>query len=318
VLPKIDGPAVLVWYDAKENSMNIARTRDREIRWVFDKSGTCWFASEREMLWAALCRNDIAADAAFWTIPTYHHYKWKLADDDSMGLLTKIKFPEYVPPWKGKQSNFGWDNTGGSNMGKASSLPKNNTYTYVKDTGTNTATTEPTLKRHEKGSKRKIENIDKRLVDYGLKVGDEITVTRTGWLPSKGDLNIGDIHCLWPQKNLKVVLPDVPKALWERQGSGQYIVIVYNVIQEMLPKQGKHQPVLYAKTKNYQIKDLVQGPNGCLIPRAEFLILAKDGCRNCRYPVFPGDHEITEWVNGHPLCNTCSSNFQNDKEFLRK
>lgn len=331
VLSNIDGPAVLVWHDSIENSVNVARTKDREIRWIFDKYGTCWFASEKEMLWCALHRNGIEPKGGFITLEEYTHVKWQLTGSDKdLGTYTKTKFEEFVPAWKRGynqgQQDWGRNYTNGgagSHMGKEQSstgaAQKGSASGNTSLTCTATTINDPDLKRHEKISKRKVKYVDQKLEKYELSVGDEIFVTRHSWYPSKDNPEVGDIICTWADKNLKVILPDVHKNLWERKGSNQYAVIVYNVVQEIIPKAGKHQPVLYAKPKNYQIKDLVQGPGGTLITKDEFNILAKEGCAWCPEPtVIVANHDITEWVNGRPLCLNCSHNFSNVSEKFRK
>jgi hypothetical protein len=320
VLPKIDGPAILVWHNATENSMNIARTKDRELRWIFDKNGTCWFASEREMLWSALKRNNIEPVGEFLTIPEYHHYKWELADavTETPGKLTKTKF-EFSPPWR--QKNKDWNkSTEGSNTGKACTVTelrpnKKSPITCTSDTAIAT----DTIKRHEPLSKRKIDAVDRKLQVYGLSVGDEITICRTQWHPDKAKEGFGDVIGTWdPKKDgaplIKVILPDVPRSLWDRQDSRHYTVVVYNVIQEHISSIGKHQPVLYAKVKAYRLTELVQGPGGKLITPTAFEDEARYGCMWCADTVSIANHEITEWVNGKPLCRKCSINFAHNME----
>lgn len=330
ILPKLDGPAVLLWHDAKENSLNVARTNSgREIRWIFDEHGTCWFASERHMLWAVMARNGIKPRGNFITIAEHTHLKWELSDEsESPGKLTRITFPEYEPLWKKNKSNYNtsgydWGKSEGSNTGKDTRASDASNSKTSKQTNNSwngwPPSTDTTISRNEKFSKRKIDQIDKKLASYELAVGDEITVQRLSWIPSPNIKDIGDIVCSYSAKALKVTIPDVHKSVWDRPNkTGQYQVLVYNVLQELLPRQGKHQPVLYAKIKNHSMKEMVQGPDGKLITREEFKKLAEKGCDWCQNQVFVGNHEITEWVNGAPLCNTCSNNFGTNYEIYRK
>lgn len=327
VLPKIDGAAILLWHDAKENSMNIARTKDREIRWIFDVNGTCWFASEKEMLVSALKRNAISMSGNFVTIGEYTHIKWMLSSEDScesLGTFTKNTFPEYVPPWKNNPHYYEWNkDKEGSNMGKESSST-DHTVTGWPATTTGKSSyidTANSLKPKEVTSKRKIAQVDKKLEPFALKVGDEITVTRVQWQANKNDPSFGNIICVWnglPKKAaIKVIIPDVHKYSYER-ATNQYRVIVYNIVQEIMPKLGRHQPVLYTKLKPLGFKDMVQGPGGYLITRDEFKAKAINGCPICKQQVWAGDHERTEWYNGLPLCLACSTELSDTGEALRK
>lgn len=320
VLSKLDGAAILVWHNARENSMNIARTKDREIRWIFDEHGTCWFASERGMLWTALRRNNINVKSEFLTLPEFHHYKWVLGEgDETPGKLIKNKFDPFVPKWE--QERLAWENKRAeeNKMGKGCSVLPFPQKQISSSHGTahtsgqcaiQTTDDKEPLRRHEYHSKRKINSIDKKLACYGLAVGDEIEVTRTIWMPNPENAALGDMVANWKYQNVpvKVVLPDVPVSLWQRQASGRYRVNVYNLIQELVPKAGRHTPTLYAKPKPYQMRDLVQGPRGKLITKDEFEILTEKGCNWCHQSVEVIDHDKTEWIGDHALCQMCSVN----------
>jgi len=308
-LPQVDGPAVLVWWDSKENSMNVARTKDRNIYWIFDEKGTCWFASEREMIWAAAVRNHIGLIGEFYNPPEYHHFKWMLGQSDNkLGQIIKNKFDEYkyVPP----PHNPLWDRKEQVVLGEA--LQRDLAKKKEQHGGTGycpagTPTTENPIKRHEVFGKRKIKKVGGELERYGLVLGQEIEVTQVKWQADKVDKLMGDIECLWPAKGMKVLLPDVPVSLFHRNASGKHTVQVYNVIKTLVPKEGRHEPVLYAKSIPYSMSDLVQGPKGKLIPKDEFIRLAQPGCGYCGREVQVDAHETISWLQGdRPLCRICS------------
>lgn len=325
ILSMLDGSAILVWYDANGNSMNIARTKDRAIRWVFDTHGTCWFASERDMLWAVLCRNGIEPVAPFLTLPEYHHFKWELSDTaDNPGKLTRKKFEEFVPEWKKSQLRWEKEKREEREERRARNLGEAEKGTQMKcestscqDTDGVTTTSDPTRKRKEPLSNRQIDKVDRKLADFKLSSGDEITIRRQQFIPSKKNEHECDIIGHMLDTGIKVLLPDVPRWVWERFKSGFYRVKVYNVFKEHLPREGRHIPVLYAKLKNWSLHDMVQGPDSKLIPSAEFEFLAKDGCFDCKKVVNSFEHETTEWVNGAPLCRVCSvEQRKNDKRLV--
>lgn len=324
VLPNIDGPAALVWHDSKENSMNIALTEGRSIRWIFDIHGTCWFASEREMLWAVLVRNKIEPKdpkQGFIMMPEYSHFKWELGDvtAEMPGKLTRNTFPAFVPLWKKNQ--LAWEHRrrednlkGGAALGEAKTgTISRNIWAGSTDSGT---TGNETIKPQEPVSKRAVAKVDKKLESFGLLSGDKITVQRLSYTKSRGDSSLIDIACIWPDKKIKVLLPDCPQSYWDRSFNSKYEVIVYNILQELLPKEGRHQPCLYAKPVQHKIKDLVQGPGGVLIPKGEFVDLAKNGCNFCYKPVLVLDHEYLEWANGAPLCLQCSVAMNQDQRLI--
>jgi len=307
VLSKLDGSAILVWYNFQEHSMNIARTTGRNLFWIFDKYDTCWFASEREMLWHVLVRNGIevrsGAKPTFYQPEEFHHYRWNLKDTG--GGLVRTKFEEYVPQWKKHQNNW---NKKDNNLGEAQTTTPS-TMNTSSGGGTNSESSKVIeLKRHEPHSKRKIRLAEQQLRKYDLSVGDEIIVRRIKFSESVKSAALGDIEAVWPDKGVKVIIPDVPFSLFTRQRSGMYKVLVYNVVKQHVPREGRHEPVIFAKLKPIMMKDLVQGPYGTLIPRDEFERLAAPGCTYCTKPVTIDNHENTVWLSsGLPLCRVCSS-----------
>lgn len=325
-LANLDGPAALVWHDSKENSMNIALTEGRSIRWIFDIHGTCWFASEREMLWAVLVRNRIEVKdpkGGFIMMPEYSHFKWELGGegDELPGKLTKTTIPKFVPLWK--QQQLKWERErqediakGGPNLGEAISTQKllcSSTSSKGTDTQTGNSAS---VRKNEPISKNAINKMDKKLAEYQLATGDEIPVQKLSFCDNKDDKNLIDITCIWPEKQIKVILPECHRSYWDRSFNGRYQVCVYSIVQELAPKQGRHYPCLYAKPKLYPMKDLVQGPGNVLISKEDYAYAAKNGCNYCGNPVFVAHHEDTEWANGKPLCLQCSTNLNNDQRLV--
>lgn len=310
-LPRLDGSAILVWWNEKENSMNIARTKDRAIAWIFDEHNTCWFGSEYDMVFAALKRNGIKMRGNFLQLPEFHHYKWELTVDEKdvfPGKLTKVKFDEYVPDWKLKNQQWEKDRAKQGthyNHGYSCGLGAGDD---DDDAGDKNSGTVIVVRRHEVFSKRKLNKVSKELATYSLDVGDELEVTRMGWTSSINNKSIGDIECKWVQKGMKVILADVPKSLWNRTASNRYHVNVYNVKMEPILGTGSHEPVLYAKIKEDKLADLVQGPDSKLITKTQFENLAEDGCGWCGKQVNLADHEDVAWNKDRPLCRVCSVN----------
>lgn len=334
VLPKLDGSAILVWYNATENSMNIAKTRDRYIHWIFDDKDTCWFASEREMLWSVLRRNGITPKSTFFQPDEFHHYKWELSNDaDKPGKLTKQKFEEHIPEWKLQQER--WERERATKRSHYSGESYGNPYrppsTSEKqsesgdDSNSNSSmgsTGETSAARYECTASNKIRRINRTLEKFGLCVGSEIIISRHSWTPQPDVKSVvGNMIGHWNsaslQRTVKVRMFDIAEGYWtNRPASGQNRVIVYNCGDEIVSREfgGGKESVLYAKPKAVRMSDMRQGPANKLITRDEFVLLAAEGCPWCNGRVDNTDHEEIEWVRERPLCKDCSSNFSQSTE----
>lgn len=75
ILPKLQGAYVLVWYDEKEKSLNIARNKERPL-FIADNKETLFFASEKETLVWANSRYDLNCES-FHECPAFHHIVYK-------------------------------------------------------------------------------------------------------------------------------------------------------------------------------------------------------------------------------------------------
>lgn len=77
ILPKLRGGYALVWHDAKDGTLNMARNSEKPLFYIqaLDED-TIWWASELEMLWWTLSRHGVRVDGKFKTLTPNHHYKF--------------------------------------------------------------------------------------------------------------------------------------------------------------------------------------------------------------------------------------------------
>lgn len=75
ILPKLHGGYALVWHDAKDGTLNMARNSEKPLFYIqaLDED-TIWWASELEMLWWTLNRHGVRVDGKFKTLTPNHHY----------------------------------------------------------------------------------------------------------------------------------------------------------------------------------------------------------------------------------------------------
>jgi predicted glutamine amidotransferase len=111
-LEKLKGAFALVWYDSKERTLNIARNEGREMVLAFIKdSNVVWWASEMDMLWLVLNRNDVKMDGLFKIVPTYVHLKFPVDDPRSFS-----RHPFMRPQNQTSSTDALWENRGHSQL----------------------------------------------------------------------------------------------------------------------------------------------------------------------------------------------------------
>ncbi len=79
VLERVTGAYAFVWHNAQDGTLNFARNANRPLRFCYIKGeNTMWWVSEREMLVAALSRNNIQIESAFLSVPEKMWLKFDL------------------------------------------------------------------------------------------------------------------------------------------------------------------------------------------------------------------------------------------------
>lgn len=87
------GAAALVWWDSKENEVNIWKNSERPLSWGLTASGAIYIASEFEMLEWILHRNNMKMVDGDEFSNDLHH-RWKLEVNQTSGLkpvVTKVE-----------------------------------------------------------------------------------------------------------------------------------------------------------------------------------------------------------------------------------
>lgn len=105
VLGKLDGFAVLVWYNHTNKTFNIYRNNNRDINFIFDSYGNMFYASEATMLNFVLTRHGVSIKNSgnkdtrtFYQVPEACWFRWKLEGDGFLDLtqFEKIKVKSTV------------------------------------------------------------------------------------------------------------------------------------------------------------------------------------------------------------------------------
>ena len=69
MLEELNGAFALVWHDARDETINIARNSERTLFYAVSKSGKFYYASEKEMLELVLNRNNVTVEVEPTSVP---------------------------------------------------------------------------------------------------------------------------------------------------------------------------------------------------------------------------------------------------------
>ena len=99
---KLDGPAVLIWWDEKDKSLNVIRNAERPLWYTVNKDGQVYAASEYYMLAAGLDRNSIDL-GEIKEVPVNQRFKFKVEDNKVKTYVKKLEALEvsYYDYWGG-------------------------------------------------------------------------------------------------------------------------------------------------------------------------------------------------------------------------
>lgn len=83
VMRDLSGAWAFVWYDRRDDTLNMYRNDDRYLCYVYDESRkTIFWASERGFIEAACARNKIKIGTV-WEVAPHQHIRWKIPEANS-------------------------------------------------------------------------------------------------------------------------------------------------------------------------------------------------------------------------------------------
>jgi predicted glutamine amidotransferase len=321
-LDKINGPAVLVWYNFKDTTFNIARTQGRNLHWILDESGSLWFASEWEAIFAATARHDIKLTKEILFPPENHWFTWSM---NSAKDLSKYETKKITPK---TYSSYGGGH--GHRPFAEGGLPAPK-WTSKSGNSVGTGGTASTrLALHETTNTSTIKKINDKLRPWKLKVGDKVVMRPTQFYKYDG-VKMKDLGAMWGYldtkkgKNLRVCIPGVDNDEFAfahecyRADKKSYLIQIVNVAttdKKELYVVGKCIDLM-SKLESLQPSDedidtskWMCGPANQLIPRESWDRWVAAGCSLCQNKIELEDHENIEWIGEDnkelPLCVNCS------------
>lgn len=303
VIENLTGAFTLVWYDAKEDSLNIVRNDERPLSFKVDEKNELFlFASEQEMLELICARNGI--EGKTYTLKPGFLITFK----DSIKYSAKeVKLKEKTVAAIGYDSYGNWNNYHRSSNNNSRSIEGNKVETVVWTSHGASANT--------------------KLSPVGLKAGEEVTFTFTAYKVKSNRSRHGSLQGTM-----------VNKPWWHVAADGG-VIVNYEVAQRLVGKitgvmteglkttllidstsiKVAPEPTLITNISDEDYKEYIDGPdytdtevaafNGparSKITLSQFTKLVSDGCCFCSGPIRPEDHDKIVWTHDNqPLCIQC-------------
>lgn len=306
VLEKLRGAFALVWYDASDKTINLARNSERPLILATNQEDTAmYFASERWMIEAAQERHKGLGTLTYAALPVGQLIKVKL-DAKTFDESENIKFTPYV---KKQEGYLGYGGGYGGSYG--------NTY-------------------HTYGGC--IPPEDDVLDKLDLNPKDIVLFEKRIFNPYKGNTSCGNIvgqlrsNCKKEVNDIQITVYNEKLSSWdekERVYGGevmrgyantqnkQPVVVIDNIFPLGSVEEFKNGA--YDEYDQYYVNQRIddidanfeevygnetfEDSRGNLIPADEFSKLIKDGCAWCNGDLEIGD-DIT-WSGDSPVCEEC-------------
>jgi hypothetical protein len=179
--PKLDGGFSLVWYDGKDDTLNLARNRHKPMAVAFVKDkNEMYYGSEYFMLWATLKRAGIEIDGPISVTRPDYHYKFNKED---LRAFEMVKFEPFTRPqapvsqWQGESATVHQPKqtgtSSGANATSAGASSKSTTTTSTAITSLTTKSLSPPVER--------IVQCNRILELKGQKCGDSLVLKPKQW-----------------------------------------------------------------------------------------------------------------------------------------
>ena len=118
---KLNGAACLMWWDNKENSLNLVRNHQRPMHWACIKGNVLLFASEKWMIDAVMEKFDLEIvregeenKASVWEPNPNYHFKFKYTNKKLSQESEKLD-PFVYRAWKNPGKSYGGYGSNGAN-----------------------------------------------------------------------------------------------------------------------------------------------------------------------------------------------------------
>lgn len=342
-LQKIQGGYVLMWHNARDQTINIAKNDQRPLHYAMIPDwGGYAFSSEYDMLGMLLGRNDIKIEGTIKHPKEMHHFKFELNND-----LNKTYYPflktstGYLGPPDRKSAREVATDRWNAKMSKDSDSKEH--------TGDLVTLSERFFHEHESLIRQIMRNakersfrsahqalqrpqgtkpVDKakdrlraRKLTYGTGYGVDIidfteykdsedrgvAVGQMIGMQYRGNLveihNVSTDFCLAASDLERHVWGEVYNVKTYEIGKKTYAVVMMEI------KKAQYELIMQEWNELQAHKNtslpMYLGPCNEYIQMADWIILTQDGCSSCQQNLNMSQHEDIYWIDKTPVCASC-------------
>jgi predicted glutamine amidotransferase len=327
-LKKIKGWFVLIWWDGREKTFNIARNDNRDIYFIRGKDGSMYYGSEHKMVDWLIDRNGIELPKnSLYSYPREHEWlSWKFSKD---GFLSdKYKLVDIKPAKEAavtvlpRNNDKFYDNIDDKELKELGFLKDEELYFLMKDFDPYMGATDTKEQYNQfgrlhgvvwnaKGDEypatihqvRKTQHLlfEKYFKDAGFTV-----------FPVRSQLtyppNAAKVITIICDMDLTAIAKDV-REIRMKAGEGSAPDATVEAVKEVLVKAGKT-PRKQLDLGKVVDPVMVMGAGGVFIPEELWKTKVFGGCGNCQHVPDPTEADKLAWINGGPafLCGACADN----------
>lgn len=333
---------VLVWWNEKDKTLNMARNEHRTLYCVgVDGHDTLFYASEWRMLDWILDRNGLKPETKYKLLTPWNHFKFdpmkpkewvrssfqkplslSIRSTHGSGATTATGFSSTTNGQATGQSQTASTSGSKEDDDLARSFPKRpDQVTDAEIRRIETQFRNLTPKQRNKygipNGANKIRKVCAKIANSGLDsyLGQRFIVYPDGYAPYKNQRKNGVIFGTKRDSDIRVEIPNSSPEDFDRLRDDKYLFgTVVNVkkqktgwvlVAALIPLDA-YKEELQDEPEEKQ-EQMLPGPTGQQIPLSKFMALCQTGCGNCSGFINPNYANDMLWFAGEPICHICAS-----------
>lgn len=323
VLPELDGAYALVWHDATDGTLNIAKNGQRPLAVMYfgEKDDTDgWeglaFCSEMGMLWWLMDRLGIPKADKFQMIPSetivkLHPERYRQPQYFKYSPKPKEAPRHFTPGQGGTVIPLPHTTATGGTGSETASTAESTASSTPTTGGTKTVLSLPGGRKQQKGSKK--------LQEVGLEYGAELLCYPVSFTAGRKGLK-GIARFDYPLRKLTLEVQGMLHKDWNDCVKVRRAVLLCCTTRndkggkKIIMAQFKEAPTRPPSVRVVPQAQFVTGPQGYKIPIGEFLFKTEEGCDSCGGVVSAAFADSMLWIPNtstgekKPICHECAGN----------
>lgn len=340
ILPIARGAYALIWWDADEEALFIARNAARPLSFCWEKGKkSLYIASEWLMLNWLMTRNNIEREGKGTEVAEHTLYRFDVNKNSISITKTpyEVKKEETKYYYGSRRSGMeNWPHDTRQSVGPVHSTsqkpqqqaPASEPKSTTVATAVGTVTTLPVPVRYrpsdEAHNSKHAERVNRILRDIGIVYDASIWAIPDKWVPyrNRDDRGIAEFFQLrredkHPAADKKIMVYDMDKSSWNAIiGMGLFTSIIVKDVthgeQTIIgkinwTKQGESWQFAKSIPDNDDVIQFIPKGLGEFLTKKQFMEAIRHGCGLCKQPIKLEDADELDWIEDAPICKTCTS-----------